>query len=82
MYKAYFKNEKEEWEELGAIIEFKGELNSEPEIIKEAQYSFRFGADIDEKVYKKLLKPLKTRKDKLEEKLYNKRIFRKFIRNR
>lgn len=82
MYKAYIKNEKEEWEELGAISEFKSEANGELNIIKEAEYSFSFGADINKKIYKELLKPLKTKKDKLEEKMYNRRTFRKFIRNR
>ena len=77
MYKAYIKNEKEEWEELGAI----SELNSELDIIKEAEYSFSFEADINKKIYEELLKPLKTKKEKFEEKIYNKQKFRNFIKN-
>lgn len=86
MSKLYFKNENGEYKEINAVPE---ELIVESSDCSEEEYfkltegsgSFEFEADINKKIYEELLKPLKTKKEKFEEKIYNKQKFRNFIKN-
>ena len=85
MSKLYLKDENEEYKELNAVPEEliveSSDCSEEYFKLTEGSCSFEFEADINKKIYEELLKPLKTKKDKFEEKIYNKRKFRNFIKN-